>query len=863
MPPKGTERRAAAQAERRQAPPSSAKRLPHQPPNALAGKSDERPLKLSARGKLVIVQARDQHARGKQGLGSARELATLHRTAPLATLHRTAPLAALRDARPLTARQLIGQRAQHRDLHLAILVAAEHVLQPLERVDQRQHRALGEQRAAEQLEQVAQLLALLAQLVVLAWRAVRPNRPPALHHPSVDPPDPLPRQLADRPRGRRALIVGQRDKPVEQLGPVGAQPQRTLACQRGRAVAPGQLATVAQRRRHRLEQGAPGLRDQLARRRPLEHVDIEVTGGAGRPLQPAELGAEALALRRGKDLPQLPQHRAGAAQRDAKVVEELGVNSGARALTVAVHHLGQAPQHGDRSRVGPLAADKLDRDLRADAAGAPPARQHQLVDAQARELALQAAQRRKRQAHARRHRGTVCDRLEQLTPRDGPAELVTQRQRHRSGAELGELEQRAHIEDARELLAQGPTRQLERKRRRNQRRVGKARTRTAAVAFEQQQPPVRSIVVAVHEQQAGGVQPPVEAVVEAQAQRSPVPLRLRQRSHALGQRGGHAAQGSAGWREQLGAPHPSSARSRASASFISASLMISGGSSLIVTGPVALITSRCSSNARRASSPAGSRRPSRSKASIRPRPRTEATPGSSASAPRSSSPLRRTSASSCRSEQIASASSAAAHATGPPAKVDPWSPGRSTSASRGPVMRAPTGRPPPSALALVSASGTTPLCSYAQSVPVRPIPVWISSKISAAPTRSQASRAAASSSLESGSTPDSPWIGSSSTAAVRSPTAAASAAGSFSATTKPGTSGANGACLDSWGVADSAPKVRPWKASRRTTISPPGRARRASLIAASFASAPELQRNTLPPSELRASAAESLSAGSV
>src|SRR5579875_1872740 len=185
MPPKGTERRAAAQAERRQAPPSSAKRLPHQPPNALAGKSDERPLKLSARGKLVIVQARDQHARGKQGLGSARELAALHRTAPLA---------ALRDARPLTARQLIGQRAQHRDLQLAILVAAEYVLQQIERVNERQHRALGEQRAAVEREPVAPLLAVLTQHAVVAGRAVRPNPPPALLHPPVYPRDPLPRQ---------------------------------------------------------------------------------------------------------------------------------------------------------------------------------------------------------------------------------------------------------------------------------------------------------------------------------------------------------------------------------------------------------------------------------------------------------------------------------------------------------------------------------------------------------------------------------------------------------------------------------------------------------------------------------------------
>ena len=60
--------------------------------------------------------------------------------------------------------------------------------------------------------------------------------------------------------------------------------------------------------------------------------------------------------------------------------------------------------------------------------------------------------------------------------------------------------------------------------------------------------------------------------------------------------------------------------------------------------------------------------------------------------------------------------------------------------------------------------------------------------------------------------PDSPWIGSSRTAAVSAVTAAASAAASFRGTTlKPGTSGANGACFDSCGVADSAPIVRPWK----------------------------------------------------
>jgi len=146
---------------------------------------------------------------------------------------------------------------------------------------------------------------------------------------------------------------------------------------------------------------------------------------------------------------------------------------------------------------------------------------------------------------------------------------------------------------------------------------------------------------------------------------------------------------------------------------------------------------------------------------------------------------------------------------------------------------------------------------------VRPIPHWTSSKISAAPCSSQAARAAASSSFESTCTPPSPWIGSSSTAAVRSDTAASSSCGSGATVRKPGTSGANGACLASCGVADSAPKVRPWKAPWRTTTSPPARALRASFNAASTASAPELQKNTLPPRLERDSACARRIAGSV
>jgi hypothetical protein len=166
-------------------------------------------------------------------------------------------------------------------------------------------------------------------------------------------------------------------------------------------------------------------------------------------------------------------------------------------------------------------------------------------------------------------------------------------------------------------------------------------------------------------------------------------------------------------------------------------------------------------------------------------------------------------------------------------------------------------------LASVIASGTTAVCSYAHSVPVLPIPHWISSNTSAAPTASQASRAARSSSSGSGHTPVSPCTGSSSTAAVPSPTASRTAPGSFGSTTKPGTRGANGACLDSCGVADSAPYVRPWNAPSKTTISPPGRALRTSLMAASTASAPELVKNTFPPSERCESRAASRMPGSV
>jgi hypothetical protein len=57
--------------------------------------------------------------------------------------------------------------------------------------------------------------------------------------------------------------------------------------------------------------------------------------------------------------------------------------------------------------------------------------------------------------------------------------------------------------------------------------------------------------------------------------------------------------------------------------------------------------------------------------------------------------------------------------------------------------------------------------------------------------------------------------------------------------------------------------VRPWKPPSITTKSPPRRRLRASFSAHSTASAPELQRKTLPPSELSDSRFASRIPGSV
>ena len=100
---------------------------------------------------------------------------------------------------------------------------------------------------------------------------------------------------------------------------------------------------------------------------------------------------------------------------------------------------------------------------------------------------------------------------------------------------------------------------------------------------------------------------------------------------------------------------------------------------------------------------------SSSQASIRPRPRTESTCGRRSRPAGSRTPRSRTRASSVGVlGHLQRGERGGGDRPGPPAKVEPWSPGANTSARRWPVTSAPIGRPPPSALAVVIASGVDP-----------------------------------------------------------------------------------------------------------------------------------------------------------
>ena len=80
----------------------------------------------------------------------------------------------------------------------------------------------------------------------------------------------------------------------------------------------------------------------------------------------------------------------------------------------------------------------------------------------------------------------------------------------------------------------------------------------------------------------------------------------------------------------------------------------------------------------------------------------------------------------------ASVAFTAASASGCPPKVEPWSPGPNAAATSARAQQAPTGMPLPSALAMVTTSGSNPWAWKANQWPVRPSPVWISSSMRSA-----------------------------------------------------------------------------------------------------------------------------------
>ena len=142
---------------------------------------------------------------------------------------------------------------------------------------------------------------------------------------------------------------------------------------------------------------------------------------------------------------------------------------------------------------------------------------------------------------------------------------------------------------------------------------------------------------------------------------------------------------------------------------ISSSVATSGGSSLITSpAPAVRISSPASLHAP-TMAPAGQ---SSCTPTSRPDPRTSCTCLLSFRASRSPllscSPRAVTFARNLSSDTLSKTALAALHTKGPPAKVDPWSPGAMASATSWVHRIAPMGRPPARGLATVMISGVTP-----------------------------------------------------------------------------------------------------------------------------------------------------------
>mmetsp|Transcript_31237 Transcript_31237/g.93752 ORF Transcript_31237/g.93752 Transcript_31237/m.93752 type:complete len:317 (+) Transcript_31237:80-1030(+) len=295
-----------------------------------------------------------------------------------------------------------------------------------------------------------------------------------------------------------------------------------------------------------------------------------------------------------------------------------------------------------------------------------------------------------------------------------------------------------------------------------------------------------------------------------------------------------------------------------SASSISADETTSGGTKRTTSAPAGT-SSRPLSEAAWTNLAAPPSSGASSRPSSNPRPRTSATFegcfAAMAARPALSCAPRAAALATRPSSSIAAATARpAAHAKGLPPYVVAWSPGAKTLAASLQSI-APSGTPPPTALAHVRTSGLTPRCWCAQSLPVRPTPAWTSSNTSKAPLASQSSRAFWKNAASPTRTPPSPWTGSIKTAATScSANAASNDAASLKSkcAARPGTrQQASGPWYLGCAVAEMVAMVRPWNEPYAVRILGCLRPRvvtacfRLSLMAASFASPPELQKNAL------------------
>ena len=187
-------------------------------------------------------------------------------------------------------------------------------------------------------------------------------------------------------------------------------------------------------------------------------------------------------------------------------------------------------------------------------------------------------------------------------------------------------------------------------------------------------------------------------------------------------------------------PTPAPPRT-ASAWSISSSVTSSDGANRMAVGRDRVDDqARARARPRRRPSPAAATaRPPAAAPGPAPTPRPAARPG-----PGQPGPARVARAGTSSASMTASTARAAAAARGWPPKVVPWSPGTKAAATSARAQQAPMGMPLPRALAMVTTSGRTPACWKPNHSPVRPRPVWTSSRISRTPRSSHSRRTPAS-----------------------------------------------------------------------------------------------------------------------